>query len=165
MNLNCDNMNYCEYCGKGGYGKPLAEKNYWNIFLAPSQRYLGTCVIVIKRHCSNLSELDDAEWIEFSRIVSEMEFVLDEIFKPTLFNWSCFKNAAFRVENPHPEVHWHLIPRYKYEVEFQGFKFEDPNFGYIPQPLKREVPENLMEIIIRKIKANLRSSPINEIPL
>ena len=82
----------CEYCGKGGYGKTIDERNYWNIFLAPSQRYLGTCVIAIKRHCSNLSDLNDIEWKEFSIIVREMEYILDEIFKPTLFNWSCFKN-------------------------------------------------------------------------
>ena len=85
---------------------------------------MGTCVIAIKRHCSNLSELKDVEWIEFSKIVKEMESVLDNIFKPTLFNWSCFKNAAFRVENPHPEVHWQLIPRYEFETEFNGIKFE-----------------------------------------
>jgi len=143
----------CEFCGKGGYGKTIDERNYWNIFLAPSQRYLGTCVIAIRRHCSNLSDLEDIEWKEFSIIVREMEFILDEIFKPTLFNWSCFKNSAYRVDNPDPEVHWHLIPRYDHEVEFQGIKFEDPDFGFIPQPVKRKIPETVMKCMINKIKA------------
>jgi diadenosine tetraphosphate (Ap4A) HIT family hydrolase len=142
----------CEYCGIGGYGKIINEKNYWNIFLAPSQRYLGTCVIAIKRHCGSLSELEDPEWQEFSEIVREMEFILIETFKPTLFNWSCFKNSAYRVNNPDPEVHWHLIPRYDHDVEFQGFKFEDPDFGYIPQPVKNEVPEDVFETMLKEIK-------------
>jgi diadenosine tetraphosphate (Ap4A) HIT family hydrolase len=146
----------CEYCGIGGYGKNIAERDYWDIFLAPSQRYLGTCVVAIKRHCSSLSELNDAEWIEFSRIVREMEFTLDNIFKPTLFNWCCFKNAAYRVEKPDPEVHWHLIPRYDHEIKFQGIKFDDPDFGYIPQPVKREIPEEVMGIMVKEIKANLK---------
>jgi diadenosine tetraphosphate (Ap4A) HIT family hydrolase len=146
----------CEYCGIGGYGKLIKENDYWQIFLAPSQRYLGTCVIGLKRHCSSLAELEDVEWAEFSRIVREMEFVLADTFKPTLFNWSCFKNAAFRVENPNPEVHWHLIPRYKYEVEYQGIKFEDPDFGYIPQPVNRGIPEEIMEAMIKEIKARLK---------
>ncbi|MDD3985783.1 MAG: hypothetical protein PHY59_07930 [Methanobacterium sp.] len=74
----------CEYCEEGGYGRLILEKVYWKIFLAPSHRYMGTCVIAIKRHCSNLSELKDVEWTEFSKIVKEMETVLDIIFKPTL---------------------------------------------------------------------------------
>ncbi len=145
----------CEYCGTGGYGKLITGKDYWQIFLAPSQRYLGTCVIGLKRHCSSLAELEDVEWTEFSRIVREMEFVLDDIFKPVLFNWSCFKNATFRFKNPNPEVHWHLIPRYKYEVEFHGIKFEDPDFGYIPQPVNHEIPEEVMDVMVKEIKAGL----------
>jgi len=152
----------CEYCGIGGYGKLIAEKTYWIIFLAPSQRYLGTCVIAIKRHCSALSELKKEEWMEFSRIVREMEFVLDGIFKPTLFNWSCFKNAAYRVKNPNPEVHWHLIPRYDREVEFEGIKFKDPNFGYIPQPFKQGISEDISEGMVNKIKTGLDSMKIND---
>ncbi len=152
----------CEYCGIGGYGKLIIEKTYWEIYLAPSQRYLGTCVIAIKRHCSSLSELEEEEWMEFSKIVREMEFVLDEIFKPTLFNWSCFKNAAYRVVNPDPEVHWHLIPRYNREVEFHGIKFKDPNFGYIPQPFKLGIPEEIMASMVNKIQIGLNSMKIND---
>ena len=155
MNLIfCDKMK-CEYCGKGGYGKIIAERDYWNIFLAPSQRYLGTCVIAIRRHRSNLSELEDVEWKEFSTIVREMESTLGKIFKPTLFNWSCFKNSTYRGDNPDPEVHWHLIPRYDHGVEFQGIKFEDPDFGFIPQPVKRKIPEDVMKCMINKIKTHL----------
>jgi diadenosine tetraphosphate (Ap4A) HIT family hydrolase len=145
----------CEYCEIGGYGEIIAERDYWNIFLAPSQRYLGTCVIAIRRHRSNLSELEDVEWKEFSTIVREMEYILDEIFKPTLFNWSCFKNSTYRGDKPDPEVHWHLIPRYDHEVEFQGIKFEDQDFGFIPQPVKRKISEDVMKCMINKIKTHL----------
>jgi len=145
----------CEYCGKGSYGKLITGRKYWNIFLAPSQRYLGTCVIAIKRHCANLSELEDFEWMEFSKIVPEMEIVIKKLFNPTLFNWSCFKNAAYRSDNPDPEVHWHLIPRYDSEVEFHGIKFEDPDFGYIPQPITGEIPKDVMNSMLSEFKTNL----------
>lgn len=149
----------CEYC-ESGYGRLITEKSYWNIHLAPSQRYLGTCVIVIKRQCNNLSELRSEEWAEFSVIVQEMENTLNRLFKPTLFNWSCFKNAAFRVKNPNPQVHWHLIPRYKDLTVFEGVKFEDLDFGYIPQPISREISENVMENMRIKIKEQLFNSKI-----
>ena len=122
----------CEYCDRGSYGKLITEREYWNIFLAPSQRYLGTCVIAIKRQCSNLSELEDVEWMEISGIVREMESITNKLFNPTLFNWSCFKNAAYRSDNPNPEVHWHFIPRYDSEVEFFGVKFEIPTLVIYP---------------------------------
>jgi len=145
----------CEYCNKGRYGELIIEKKYWTIFLAPSQRYLGTCVVALKRQCSNLSELDKNEWQEFSSIVQMMESALETIFKPTLFNWSCFKNAAFRDEYPEPEIHWHLIPRYKHETEFHNIKFKDPDFGYIPQPVERKIPEDVMIKMIDEIKYKL----------
>ncbi len=148
----------CEYCDRGSYGKLITEREYWNIFLAPSQRYLGTCVIAIKRQCSNLSELEDVEWMEFSGIVREMESITNKLFNPTLFNWSCFKNAAYRSDNPNPEVHWHFIPRYDSEVEFFGVKFEDPDFGYIPQPITREIPKEVMCSMLSELKSHLSSS-------
>ncbi len=145
----------CEYCAKGIYGETIIEKDYWTIFLAPSQRYLGTCVIALKRQCSNLSGLNPHEWQEFSIIVPMIEFALESIFKPTLFNWSCFKNATFREKHPDPQVHWHLIPRYDHETEYHNIKFEDPDFGYIPQPLERKIPEEVMKEMVNEINNKL----------
>jgi diadenosine tetraphosphate (Ap4A) HIT family hydrolase len=93
--------------------------------------------------------------MEFSKIVREMEVVIKKMFNPALFNWSCFKNATYRSDNPDPEVHWHLIPRYDSEVEFYGIKFEDPDFGYIPQPITREVPREVMYSMLNEFKTNL----------
>jgi diadenosine tetraphosphate (Ap4A) HIT family hydrolase len=146
----------CEYCKiAGGYGDLIYETGYWMIFLAPSQRYLGTCVVALKRHCRDLSELEKEEWIDFGLTVAGLENSTFKSFNPTLYNWSCFKNSTFRDENPDPEIHWHFIPRYKDEVEFGGLKFRDPDFGYLPQAIERKIPEEVMEKIKLKIKKNL----------
>ena len=146
----------CEYCHLiGGYGKFFWETDFWKIYLAPSQRYLGTCVVAIKRHCRDLSELNDQEWIDFGSVVQNLEKSVEKSFHPTLFNWSCFKNSVFRNENPDPEVHWHFIPRYKESVEYYGTQFTDPDFGFIPQPIKREIQEEIQDKIIQEIRKNL----------
>jgi diadenosine tetraphosphate (Ap4A) HIT family hydrolase len=146
----------CEYCRiPGAYGNLIFETEYWEIYLAPSQRYLGTCVVVLKRQCGNLKELKPAEWREFVKIVNKLETALKKAFNPTLFNWSCFMNLAYRVDPPTPEVHWHFIPRYNYKIKFEGMEFEDPDFGHIPMPLERKVPESVMKKIMKKIKENL----------
>ena len=123
--------------------------------MAPSQRYLGTCVVVLKRQCRDLMELKGEEWEEFGKIVKIMEKALFEIFKPSLFNWSCFKNAAFRSENPKPEIHWHFIPRYKEPVKYNGITFDDPDFGHIPRPITREIPSEAMAELFKLIKLEM----------
>ena len=146
----------CEYCQiSGAYGNLIYETEYWQIYLAPSQRYFGTCVVVLKRHCSSLNEMKHGEWTEFREIVDKLETTLKKISNPTLFNWSCFMNAAYRVNPPNPEIHWHFIPRYNYKIEFEGIEFEDPDFGYIPQPIEHKIPQNIMEKLKAKIKENL----------
>ena len=146
----------CEYCQiPDSYGNLIFETKYWQIYLAPSQRYLGTCVIVLKRECSNLKGVRYKEWVEFAEIVNKLETGLEKSFSPTLFNWSCFMNSAYRVNSPNPEVHWHLIPRYNYKINLEDLEFFDPDFGYIPQPIERKISENAMKKIMDKIKENL----------
>lgn len=146
----------CEYCKiSGSYGNLINETDNWLIYLAPSQRYLGTCVIVLKRYCGNLRELNAEEWADFIKIIEKLEAALNKTFSPTLFNWSCFMNSAHRTDPPNPEVHWHFIPRYNNKIEFEGLIFEDPDFGYIPQPIERKIPDNIMKKIIDKIKKEL----------
>ncbi|HEX3013130.1 MAG TPA: HIT family protein, partial [Methanobacterium sp.] len=59
----------CEYCQMpGAYGNLIYETEHWMIFLAPSQRFLGTGVVVLKRQCNKLSELETKEWADFSKI-------------------------------------------------------------------------------------------------
>lgn len=111
--------------------------------------------MALKRHCRDLMELNGEEWEEFGKIVKIMEKALFGVFKPSLFNWSCFKNAAFRSENPKPEIHWHFIPRYKVPVKYNGITFEDPDFGHIPKPVTRKISSEAMEGLLKLIKSEM----------
>ncbi|WP_231624116.1 hypothetical protein [Methanobrevibacter arboriphilus] len=64
----------CEFSIDSSYGNLIAETDYWEIFLAPpSQRYLGTCVISLKRRCEDLKDLYLEEWADFGKLVESME--------------------------------------------------------------------------------------------
>lgn len=150
-------MSFCEYCGIDGYyGREILRTGHWIIYLAPSQRYLGTCVLALKRKCRDLSELDRAEWNDFSSAMRMLEAALRMLFSPDLFNWSCFKNSAFRDPEPDPEVHWHFIPRYSRPVHFAGECFTDPDFGHIPLPIVGRVSEAVMDKLESALKDALR---------
>ncbi|KZX16265.1 hypothetical protein MBCUT_09430 [Methanobrevibacter cuticularis] len=147
-------MKSCEFAKEHElYGELIITSRYWELFLAPSQRYLGTCVLKLKRDCPNLRDLNTEEWCEFTDLVKNIEEAIIDVFNPDLFNWSCFKNASFRKSNPKPQIHWHIHPRYENPVFFEGLKFEDPDFGYIPRPITEKIPKNIqtkMLVILRE---------------
>ncbi|MDR2831208.1 MAG: HIT family protein [Methanobrevibacter sp.] len=140
--------------GKNIYGDLIFESKFWKLFLAPSQRYLGTSVLVLKREAKNLRDLTPREWKEFSLIVKDSELAMNRSFNPDLYNWACFKNAAYRDESGEvkAKVHWHIHPRYKDPVIFEELKFIDPDFGYPPRLGKKTIPDELREKIIKHLR-------------
>ena len=147
----------CKYCKKlkdYKFGEFIHETKYWVIFLAPNQSNLGTCVVALKRHIGDLTGLKQDEWIDFSEIVDRLQFASKKAFDVTMFNWGCLMNTFYLEDEPDPHVHWHFIPRYNHEVEFEGLIFEDPYFGYMgPRPPKK-VSDEVKRKIIGKIKEN-----------
>jgi len=154
--IDSTNNRTCELSVDSSYGNLIAETEFWEIFLAPSQRYLGTCVVSLKRESEDLKDLKTEEWIDFGIIVEAMEIANKKLFNADLFNWSCLKNSVFRKDNPQPHVHWHFIPRYKDPVVFEGIEFEDPEFGYFAKAITRKVPENVQNKLFNLIRDNLK---------
>lgn len=134
------------------YGDFIFETPYWLVFLAPNQSNIGTCVVALKRHYGTLDGLKDEEWLDFGNIVKLLEFSLKKAFDTTMFNWGALMNADYMKENPDPHVHWHFIPRYNHEVQFEGLIFDDKYFGSMqPRPI-REIPANIRKKIIKTLK-------------
>ncbi len=149
----------CEYCGelvKYNFGDFLYETPFWIIFLAPNQSNLGTCVIALKRKDRFLNALYPEEWIDFTKIVDDLEFSLKEAFNATMFNWGSLMNSFYLEGTPEPHLHWHFIPRYDHDVEFQGEVFTDPFFGYMrprpPQEISNDLREKIAEDILYHLK-------------
>lgn len=152
---NSKNPETCEFSIDSGYGDLIGETKYWEIFLAPSQRYLGTCVISLKREVEDLKDLKTEEWDDFGYLVEGMELANKETFNADLLNWSCLKNSVFRKDNPKPHIHWHFIPRYKNPVIFEGLEFDDPDFGFFARAITKKIPENVREKLMELLKENL----------
>ncbi len=147
----------CKYCKKlkdYKFGDFIAETKYWVIFLAPNQSNLGTCVVALKRHLGDLARLKKDEWIDFSEIVDRLQFASKKAFDVTMFNWGCLMNTFYLEDEPDPHVHWHFIPRYNHEVEFEGLIFKDPYFGYMRPRSPKKVSDEVKRKIIEKIKEN-----------
>ncbi len=111
------------------FGELVAETEHWLIILAPDQRNLGTCVVALKRDEKELSGLKDEEWADLALVVKKLESAIRKAFNATMFNWGCLMNSSYLEDPACPHLHWHFIPRYKNQVEFNGKTFYDPCFG------------------------------------
>jgi diadenosine tetraphosphate (Ap4A) HIT family hydrolase len=147
----------CEYCKKlekYDFGDFITQTNHWIIFLAPQQSNIGTCVVALKRPEEDLSGLTPNEWLEFGELVCKLEYSLKQCFDVTMCNWGSLMNASYLEKPPNPHVHWHFIPRYDHEVEFDGLIFEDPFFGTMkPRPF-RPIDADVRSKLIALIKEN-----------
>lgn len=136
----------------------IYETDFWKIILNYDQTYLGRCIVVLKRKCGDLSGLSHEEALDFlDNVVVKMEWTLRESFGADMFNWTCLMNNAYQEENPNPQVHWHLRPRYKKQVNFMGEIFIDSNFGHhYERGTERLVDEKIMAGIVSKIRGSIQ---------
>ncbi len=122
----------CHICSWGSGNSDyrfIYQTNYWRVVLAPNQALLGRCVVHLLRHEPRLSGLTSEEHSDWFSLVNALELALRSAFNPTLFNWSCYMNHAYRENPPNPHVHWWVVPRYDHPIELLGMHFEDLDFG------------------------------------
>lgn len=101
--------------------------NWEVIFGIWSQEFPGYCIISSKKE--KLSDLTKEEWMELGSLEKELERVCNKVLKPTMYNFTCLMNNAYR-DNETPHVHYHFFPRYKEETIIVGKKYKDKHFGY-----------------------------------
>jgi len=111
----------------------LAETANWYITIWENQYYLGRATIefndITKRH---LSELSEEEISELFSLIRKYEIALRKSFDTTNFNWTCLMNSSYKEKNldkPEP-LHFHVWPRYRNSVEFNGETFTDEVFAH-----------------------------------
>ncbi len=102
----------CGICGliervcSGTFDDFVAELPNCYVILGDAQFYRGYCILVAKRHATEMFLLPIAE----SRaLFDEMRLVAEAIAaltNPWKMNYECLGNQE-------PHVHWHLFPRYK----------------------------------------------------
>jgi diadenosine tetraphosphate (Ap4A) HIT family hydrolase len=90
---------------------------------------VGRCVVNLKRHCGDISDLQPDEVLDWLNNVGLIEKALRKAFNATLFNWSCLMNLSYREYPPNPHIHWWVVPRYNHSINIDNYVFEDTKFG------------------------------------
>jgi len=120
----------CEINEKLDDNDLILETEFWGVLLSYNQRYLGRCYIFSKRHFGSLSKMTNEEAVDFAEVVKKIENAIKKAFGAEMFNWACLMNSFYKNENPDPHIHWHMMPRYRNKVIFDGETYEDKEFGY-----------------------------------
>ena len=100
----------------------VAESERWAVVLNDDQGLLGRCYCLLKRPETDPAALSDGELSELWGVVRKVKQTLSDLWEPDHFNYAFLMNVD-------PQVHFHVIPRYRGKREFAGGTFVDGNFG------------------------------------
>lgn len=110
-----------------GYPQTLIrEYEHWTVQLRPKQATLGALVLIAKADVTAFSALPDAAFVEQARVVRDIESTLSSLFGYDRINYLMLMMVD-------PQVHYHVLPRYREPKHFGGARFEDPGWPGPPQ--------------------------------
>jgi diadenosine tetraphosphate (Ap4A) HIT family hydrolase len=78
--------------------------------LGPWQYYQGYCILVARRHATELNQLPDNERIAYFNEMCLLAKAIEAAFQPRKLNYELLGNQV-------PHLHWHLFPRYDHDAE------------------------------------------------
>lgn len=81
------------------------------VILVEHDRFPGFCRIVWNDHAAELTDLEDGDQAWLMRLVARVERVVREVMTPDKVNLAAFGNMV-------PHLHWHIIPRYRWDTHF-----------------------------------------------
>lgn len=142
----------------------FAVSRLWKLVLHPDQTVPGAVLLVARRHVPRLSDLTEAEGVEFFEVVKALEAAMETALTATMVNFQCLRNWSFRDDDPtppfkdghpNPHVHWHVAPRYLDGCVILGERFSDPCFGDELVWRSRYVEATTQAEIIRLLQVGL----------
>jgi diadenosine tetraphosphate (Ap4A) HIT family hydrolase len=92
-----------------------AEEVVWRFphsfaLLGPWQYYQGYCLLISRRHATELNGLDVEERRAYLVEMCLLARALEECFRPRKLNYELLGNQV-------PHLHWHLFPRYNADAD------------------------------------------------
>ena len=106
----------CPFCRKlANLDKLRADEFVWQFphsvaLLGTSQYYVGYCLLIARRHATELSQLSDLERRAYLDEMCLLARAIEECFRPKKLNYELLGNQV-------PHLHWHLFPRYEHDPD------------------------------------------------
>ena len=111
---------------KFGFPESLVrEYKNWVVLLRPAQCTLGALVLVNKSDAQSFSAIGKESFQELDQVTQDIERSL-KAFRP-------FQKINYlMLMMVDKEVHFHVLPRYENDQEFDGIRYPDPGWPMAP---------------------------------
>jgi glycerol-3-phosphate cytidylyltransferase len=103
----------------------IKEYKNWYLLLRKEQVTIGSLVLIEKSFQTNYADISNESFVEFGEIVKEIEWMLKVLFSYDKINYL----MLMMVDD---EVHYHIIPRYAQDIDFNGIIFKDSGWSGLP---------------------------------
>jgi diadenosine tetraphosphate (Ap4A) HIT family hydrolase len=106
----------CLFCRKlAGLDALPPEEAVWRFphsvaLLGTWQYYQGYCLLIARRHATELSQLEAEERREYLIEMCFLARAIEDCFRPRKMNYELLGNQV-------PHLHWHLFPRYDHDPD------------------------------------------------
>lgn len=100
----------------------VQEGDVWVLAVNRNQNLLGKTMLVLRRPCSAVIDIDQTEWSLLQAEIVRVTSGLRSLFQPDQFNYAFLMNVD-------AEVHLHVIPRYATPRTWRGREFTDASWG------------------------------------
>lgn len=115
----------------------IKEFSYWVLLVRPVPVTIGSCVILLKRKCPSLAELNKEEITEFIEVCNYFENSCKAMYGAVKFNY----HANMMKED---FVHFHAIPRYDKVVNRHGLDWVDHDWPLAEKMTKMKVEKDIL---------------------
>ena len=115
----------CLFCANQFESASIKEYEFWDLqIFVDDQYYVGRCVAVFKQdHIVDVTELTNKAILELhNTVLPELQDALGTLFDPDFYNYSSLGNDC-------EHLHYHIIPRYKDTIVYNGKEYTDEYWG------------------------------------
>ena len=156
----------CPFCRKVADWQALpTDELVWTfphslVLLGPWQFFQGYCLLVSRRHATELSQLTTEERRAFLDEMCLVAQAIEEAFHPHKLNYELLGNQV-------PHLHWHLFPRYREDPDRlrpvwlaleRAETDDDQRRRLLADPLSRAVTAELLRRHVQKLVARQSNS-------
>ena len=124
----------------------VKEYNNWVILCRFNHMTLGSLVLFCKDDVNEFSKISKESFAELPQVITEIETKTKELFQNGKINYLMLMMVD-------PVVHFHVLPRYSSDREFEGFTFKD--FSWPKKPdldLMNKIDEDMLLKITLKLR-------------
>ena len=133
----------CELCDSAG-GEILWQDELCRVVLVEERDYPGFCRVILKRHVSEMTDLDAATRHTLMRVVFAVEQALRQLIQPEKINLASLGNRV-------AHLHWHVIARFADDKHFPDSVWSDARRPGAPRPVDRAALKRALHTLLQAV--------------